>query len=197
MKASAALPSAMLGKLPLYLSLLLLTQCSKCKLDNPTPLPPKDPLSVLPAETQTGAGTLGCLVNGNAYATVSSVQCRGDWQGARALGISGGANAGAVFGQEEFSVGLLLDGKLKSGESFDLVPFRQPLSPTLNEFAANAVAGSKPCVYEGDYIKTGKVELLKFDGVARIASGRFAFTLYEPGGCDTLRVTQGRFDVKF
>lgn len=77
MRASAALPSTMFGKLPLYLSLLLLTQCSKCKLDNPTPLPPKDPLSVLPAETQTGAGTLGCLVNGNAYATISSVKCRG------------------------------------------------------------------------------------------------------------------------
>jgi len=39
--------------------------------------------------------------------------------------------------------------------------------------------------------------LVKFDGAARIAAGRFAFTLYEPGGCDTLRVTNGRFDVKF
>ena len=197
MKASAALPSTMFGKLPLYLSLLLLTQCSKCKLDNPTPLPPKDPLSVLPAETQTGAGTLGCLVNGNAYATVSSVKCRGDWQGVRALFISGGANAGAVFGKEKFSVGLLLTGELRSGQLFDLVRFKQPVSSSLNQFVADAVAGSKPCVYEGNYIKTGKVELLKFDGVARIASGRFAFTLYEPGGCDTLRVTQGRFDVKF
>ena len=37
----------------------------------------------------------------------------------------------------------------------------------------------------------------EFDPVARIASGRFAFKLYEPGGCDTLRVTNGRFDVKF
>ena len=197
MKTPAALPSTMFCKLPLYLSLLLLTQCSKCKLDNPTPLPPKDPLSVLPAETQTGANTFGCLVNGNAYATISPIKCRGDWQGARALGISGGANAGAVFGKELVSIGLLLNGNLYSGQVFDLIPFKQPLAPTLNQFAANAVAGSKPCVYEGNYIKTGQVELLKFDGVARIASGRFAFTLYEPGGCDTLRVTNGRFDVRF
>jgi len=62
---------------------------------------------------------------------------------------------------------------------------------------ADAVSGNKPCVYEGNFIKTGKVELIKFDGAGRIAAGRFAFTLYEPGGCDTLRVTNGRFDVKF
>jgi hypothetical protein len=177
MKAPAALPSTMFGKRPLYLSLLLLTQCSKCKLDNPTPLPPKDPLSVLPAKTQTGASTFGCLVNGKAYATISPIKCRGDWQGARALGISGDANAGAVYGSELATIDLLLNGNLQSGQVFDLIPFKQPLAPSLNQFAANAVAGSKPCVYEGNYIKTGKVELLKFDGLARIASGRFAFTL--------------------
>ncbi|GAB3674341.1 hypothetical protein GCM10027594_35420 [Hymenobacter agri] len=41
------------------------------------------------------------------------------------------------------------------------------------------------------------MELIKFDPVARFAAGRFAFVLYEPGGCDTLRVSNGRFDVKF
>ena len=187
----------MLRRLPLYLALLSLTHCSKCKRDNPAPQPPKDPLSVLPPETQMGASTFGCLVNGDAYATISPVKCRGDWQGARALFISGGANAGAVYGKELVTIGLLLNGSLQGGQSFDLVPFKQPLSPSLNQFAANAVAGGKPCVYEGNYIKMGKVELLKFDGVARIAAGRFAFTIYEPGGCDTLRVTNGRFDVKF
>ena len=43
-------------RLPLYLSLALLTQCSKCKND-PTPAKPEDQL---PPATQTGAGTFGC-----------------------------------------------------------------------------------------------------------------------------------------
>jgi len=50
-------------KLPLYLALLLLTQCSKCK-DDPTPA---DPAAGLPPATQTGANTFGCLINGQAY----------------------------------------------------------------------------------------------------------------------------------
>ena len=57
----------MLRKLPLYLAQLTLTQCSKCKRDDPQPQPPKDPLSLLPPETQTGTGTFACLVNGKAF----------------------------------------------------------------------------------------------------------------------------------
>ena len=44
-------------KLPLYLCLATLTQCSKCKND-------PAPTDQLPAATQTGANTFGCLVNG-------------------------------------------------------------------------------------------------------------------------------------
>lgn len=50
-------------RLPLYLALALLTQCSKCK-DDPTPATPTDQL---PPVTQTGAGTFGCLLNGQAF----------------------------------------------------------------------------------------------------------------------------------
>ena len=53
----------MLRKALLYAALLLLTQCSKCKND-PTPA---DPAAALPPATQTGAGTLGCLVNGQPW----------------------------------------------------------------------------------------------------------------------------------
>lgn len=50
-------------RLPLYLALVLLTQCSECKND-PTP---RDPADQLPPATQTGANTFGCLVNGQPY----------------------------------------------------------------------------------------------------------------------------------
>ena len=50
-------------KLPLSLAVLMLTQCSKCKNDPA----PADPARQLPPATQTGAGTFGCLVNGQPY----------------------------------------------------------------------------------------------------------------------------------
>ncbi|MDU0369639.1 hypothetical protein ACFPAF_04475 [Hymenobacter endophyticus] len=57
-------------------------------------------------------------------------------------------------------------------------------------------ANTDRCSYDGVNIRTGTLTLTRYDPVARIAAGRFAFTLYEPG-CDTLRVTDGRFDVQF
>ena len=186
----------MLRKLLLYTALLTLTQCSQCKKNDPTPQPPKDPLSTLPAETQTGAGTFGCLVNGKVYAALAAIKCRGDWQGLNTLYISADCNSNTSYSSDFFSTGMLLNGNLSNGQVFNLVRFSQPINSTLSQFVADA--NIKLCGYRGNNIKTGQVELVKFDGVARIASGRFAFTLYEPGsGCDTLRVTNGRFDVKF
>ncbi|WP_125917017.1 hypothetical protein [Hymenobacter coccineus] len=183
------------SKLLFYPALLLMLG-SECKHDASVP-PLADPLSLLPAETQTGTGTFGCLVNGKAYTTASCIKCNGDWQGINTLAINGNTNANSDFHGELFTASMLINGTLRSGQNFNLATLQQSPNPTNNQFVANAVAGSKPCVYEGNYVKTGRVELTKFDGVARVAAGRFAFTLYEPGGCDTLRVTDGRFDVKF
>ena len=186
--------------LPTPLLLAALLSLSQCKHKSPDPAPPPtNPLAALPPETQTGAGTFGCLVNGKAYVTVSPIKCRGDWQGIKTLFISADSNEDGQYSGDYFGVGLLINSAqiLQSNQTFTLVIFKQPISPINNQFVADAVSGSKPCVYQGNFIKTGQVELVKFDGVGRIAAGRFAFTLYEPGGCDTLRVTNGRFDVKF
>ena len=53
-------------KLPLYLALLLLTQCSKSNTDDPAPVAP-NPVDALPPATQTGQRTFGCLLNGKAW----------------------------------------------------------------------------------------------------------------------------------
>ena len=182
-------------KLLLYLCLATLTQCSKCKRDDPQP--ESEVPAVFPSETQTGVGTLGCLVNGKTYATLSSIKCRGDWQGGNTIYISATSNSTLSNGSEVFGAGMLLNGTLQSGQVFKLTRFSQPIDFTLNQFVANATVDNYTCVYQGNNIKTGQVQLVKFDPVARIAAGRFAFTLFEPGGCDTLRVSNGRFDVTF
>ena len=182
--------------LPL-LGLLLLAQCKKREPD-PTPPTPADPVATLPAETQTGAGTFGCLVNGKPFKGPFSTSARGDWQSAIRLGISGSITENGTATANGRSILLALNGNLASNQLFSIISSATPyptFTPGVNQFWAASAGGN--CTYDGTYIKTGKVELVKFDGPARIASGRFAFTLYEPGGCDTLKVTNGRFDVKF
>lgn len=180
--------------LTLFMLCLLLTQCKKRAL-NPVAT---DPLTLLPPETQMGAGTFGCLVNGNAYTASYVTSARGDWMSTTRLGISSSLTESAAPLTKGISLLLALNGSLDTNQQFTLISSATPaplFTPGRNQFWAASAGGT--CTYDGSYLKTGKIELLKFDGVTRIASGRFALTLYEPGGCDTLRITHGRFDVKF
>ena len=100
---------------------------------------------------------------------------------------------------QALSITSALNGQLQSVQAFSIVSSATPFpifTPGVNQFITT-VTGYTPCYYSGNNIKAGQVTLVKFDPVARIAAGRFAFVLYEPGGCDTLRVSNGRFDVKF
>ena len=53
------------------------------------------------------------------------------------------------------------------------------------------------CEYDRDstVYREGKLTITKFDLENQIISGTFEFTLTKPG-CDTIKVTQGRFDMK-
>jgi len=187
-----------LRKVFLYLCLATLTQCSKCKRDDPLPQPPRDPLSLLPPETQTGKGTFGCLINGKAYVVPYTTSANGDWQSTTKLAIGGTTRLNGEAGEDITTTLIALNGTLQDNQTFSIISSATPFpifTPRVNQFYTRVAI--LPCVYDGDYFKSGQIQLVKFDGVARIASGRFAFTLYEPGGCDTLRVTNGRFDVKF
>lgn len=178
-------------KFLLYLCLAMLTQCSKCKRDDPAPQLPKDPLSTLPPETQTGIGSFGCLVDGQAMSVSSAFLTSGDRSCNSCLTVASQTS----IAQPEYVISLLLTGPLQNGRIFTLSKYSEPVNFSLNTFSVNPYI--KQCYYSGNFIKSGQVTLVKFDPVARIAAGRFAFKLYEPGGCDTLRVTNGRFDVKF
>jgi hypothetical protein len=178
--------------------LATLTQCSQCKKNDPTPQPPKDPLSLLPPETQTGAGTFGCLINGQAYIAPNSISANGDWQSATKLAIGSTMSLNGGTAGSTITILASLNGALQDNQNFFIISTATPFpvfTLGINQFYTQVAA--IPCIYDGDYFKSGQIQLLRFDGVRRIASGRFAFKLYKPGGCDTLRVTNGRFDVKF
>ena len=189
----------MFRKLPLYLSLLLLTQCSKCK-NNPAPA---DPAALLPPATQTGAGTFGCLLNGqpwtpsgggalsvpNLYVTYDPTYKGGN------LAVTAYRVLGSTTSRQYLGVGG--DGISQAG-TYPLRTFE--LNPTTPLRVASFSDGSKtsPC---NEYLSapgttaTGQLMLTCLDKQQGIVSGTFAFTLSQPG-CDTIKVTNGRFDYK-
>lgn len=180
-------PLPFMNKTIFYLSLLFLTQCSKCKTDDPAPKEPQ-----LPAETQSGQRILGGRANGIVFSTMTTTRVNSTWA---CSGFCLDVNGSVVVGTEEerTAISLSINGDLSAGNIFPMVN-TPPSSPTGNYGAVNYT--SYQCDYEATRLLKGQVILTRFDPVERIAAGRFSFTLYKPG-CDTLRVTDGRFDVRF
>ncbi|WP_201977508.1 DUF6252 family protein [Hymenobacter rubidus] len=182
------MPSAFpFRKLPVYLGLLLLTQCSKCKKDDPAPI------DQLPPATQTGANTVGCLLNGQPWAPVGNGTSQ-SFQVNYDPTLSNG-----VFDLRAY--------KYNGGSNGDqyivlfLNPFQSAGTYDLSNSSVTNVTFNNPqtgCYYNsrdsGVYCR-GQLIITLLDTKAHIIAGTFEFTLAKPG-CDTLKFTQGRFDKK-
>ena len=169
------------------LLLLALLGLSQCKRDNP------DPVDQLPPATQTGAGTFGCLVNGqvwmpqgnNGSSNYTVSYDPGYRKGTLNVGtyryIGQGANDYQV-------VGFYADSIPSSGTYSLAIP---------NHQEGIFIDRTKTCQFPGNdpYFRRGFLTITHLDRQAGIISGTFDFTLAKPG-CDTVRVTQGRFDKK-
>jgi len=182
----------MFRKLLLYSALLLLTQCSKCKNDPA----PADPASQLPPATQTGANTFGCLVNGQPYTP---------------SGNNGTANYAVLYdpGFQGGALDVLAYRSLPSNPNTKYLSFggssvastkSYSLGPSHNSAARFSDAGrpsgcTRYASDDGVTMCNGQFTITRLDLQAGIIAGTFAFTLAQPG-CDTVKVTQGRFDKK-
>jgi len=51
------------------------------------------------------------------------------------------------------------------------------------------------CIYEAYHVFDGSLTITKFDTKKGIVSGTFQFSTYNPSCGDTIKVTQGRFDI--
>lgn len=165
-----------------------LVSLSACKKADP------DPLDQLPPATQIGANTFGCLVNGKAWTP------RG--------------NNGTSNYSVSYDPGL-------HGGLFDLLTYRYPdesgfFQRISLDVTSNAQVGSysfqnsqrsravfrdtRPNCYwssadSATTYRRGTLTITRLDLTAGIISGTFDFTLYKLG-CDSIRVTNGRFDKK-
>ena len=177
--------------IPCLLSLLLLlVSCKKEK--------EKDPLSQLPPETQTGAGTFGCLVNGKVFIPG---------------GVPGwaGSSLSAYYQLVDNRYHLVLSGRMRKDGVNDFVSlfadslkiiegekYRLSLRKRGNasaRYSYSSNVDSKELFTDGN-INTGELWIKKLDTIKLIVSGTFWFDVADEDGVK-VEIREGRFDMGY
>jgi len=168
----------------------LALQCNKD--DNGNTPPPDENKEQLPPATQTGEGTFGCKVNGEV------------WRPEAPPNIN---ELHADYYQDEFFVSaerVLDNGNLQSSVAIQINSnFEGEKDYKLSSISSDIYSTyrnlKQSCNYDTDSFNVGKLTITHFDSSKRIVSGRFQFTaVIKKGKCenDTIRITEGRFDIQ-
>ena len=155
----------------------------------------KDELG-LPPITQTGANKLGFLLNGQ------------PWTPKGHVGMSANLSLDIDFGYKNGIFGINAYKYVSATEKdvfiigvTDSLNFLQvPIQLSLNNTSLYGISfTNNQCDYFNqisDVQSSGILIITKLDKINRIIAGTFNAKLYEPG-CDTIKITDGRFDMKF
>ncbi len=161
----------------LALLIVLIASCKK-----------KDPEPTLPPETQTGANTFGCMLNGQVW--TNSPREGGGIPTLEAIPEAGGL--------------LTIKAIYKYGERGEIINF---LSQNINSTGVyswdnktsvrfeDMKKGVFCASYENDVTVQGLLTITRFDISNRVVSGRFHFKLQKQNGL-TFEATEGRFDLQ-
>jgi len=179
-------------QLLIFLLPCILLMAAKCKKD------PANPIDQLPPETQTGANTFGCLVDGKVFlpkgnplaGPVKTAQYQ-LVNGRQGFGVSGSYSNGnvsklvGIIGDSvkvttgTFGLTSLSAGKFRGGYSYmDLTIIR-------------------PIQYETNEINKGEVTITKFDTINQIVSGTFWFDAIDSTTGKIVQIREGRFDLPY
>jgi hypothetical protein len=165
--------------------LLALAACDGCKKNEPKP---KTELEKLPPITQEGKNTFGCLLNGKAYIPLSF--------DSRAIYQLGSLQ---VFGNminptRSMELSFTENGALLTTKEYLLTDFPNSYAKS---FVGNGSNSSNSfCEYMPANTYSGKMFFTKIDRIKYIVSGTFEFSTVV-AGCDTLKITDGRFDIRY
>jgi len=168
--------------------LLNLSTCTGCKEKEWTTLPP---------ETQTGANTFGCYIDGELFVKVHSLF-------GKILTVNYNTESdklyinlwGTVNGKDASgNINMVIDTPIEgSTQKFSNAYYRSaqgtPYPPNQDQ--------SKPiqvCYIYGTN-NSGTCTITKFDTIQKIVSGQFQFVGFCIDSTNTKKITQGRFDLK-
>ncbi len=143
----------------------------KCKKYSPDPGP-----ETLPAETQTGARTFGCLVDGKVWLPKANFP----YSSLNTTIQYNILNLSSSRGNEHIAIAI---SNINSTGDY--------IFPVNNNYADYNVEG---VFYKA---KQGTLTITKYDKTNKILSGRFSFTGQDSISKKTVSVTDGRFDVTF
>jgi hypothetical protein len=189
-----------------FYCLLLVLPCLalQCNKDNDDPDPDNgngNNKEQLPPATQSGENTFGCLVNGEVWrAKIKEPSPYNKVIGSYRNGsLLVGGNREILKNDHQLTQFIrvylgnkaYLKGKYMINDSLNYGKFINIKSRKSNK--------RKECRYSNNSSKKGFIEVTKLDSIKNIASGRFRFTAVNDscGDVDTIRVTKGRFDIKY
>ena len=174
---------------------LFVFSSANCKKHRPL----GNPVDQLPAETTTGTNTFGCLINGQIFLP-------------KGLSLSPILQCAYQYVNTNYSRGYFFQlsaaNKSNSSDVFGLGIFTDSLPISVGSFVLkNSQKGNAYGQYsrfnnpQSNVITTqndlrGELVITKFDEVNQIVSGTFWFSVVKSPG-DTLKITDGRFDMKF
>lgn len=178
----------------LLLFLIFTTSIAGCKKASTV----KDELAKLPPATQVGLNTFGCLVNGKAWVAQRD-DCAPFICDPAFKMLYNGDNGGSL---SVFAKKIINNSSYAITIGTDSLNFKNIFLYFPNngvDFIYNNQLGNNECSLlrsdMNNVFTSGKVVISRFDLSNRIISGTFEFTLYK-SGCDTIKVTNGRFDGK-
>lgn len=170
-----------MAKLILLYSILFLFAGNQCKKGQTNPDNPYG----LPNATQNGANVFACLINGSPFIAYNDVN-----------------HVGAGFVHDT----LVIAGQPKLRNYLENVVLQILDSfPPINKYPIDnkkvfaSVVTDSTCAginftIVRIYATDGEIQLTKFDTARKIVSGIFGCLIPVPG-CDTLKITEGRFDI--
>lgn len=151
--------------------LFLITSCES--LINPEP--------ELPPITTEGKNTFGCLVNGEVWLPKG--------------GINNPKLNVSLSNSGEFELQAFRDADRETIQLYFIDCCDENLNSEINSFPFSAAAANLgDCFFETDS-SAGHFEILEYSPRDFIMAGTFEFTIEDE--CDTIRVTEGRFDVRY
>jgi hypothetical protein len=175
----------------LALILLSLTACKKDKNINGTGTPPPQQQQLPPITTE-GKNTFGCLVNGNVWLPeVTPYQMF-------VYPLTSSYNPNFGF---DVKTTKKISNSIFQGISLQIINLNDTGEYYLNSNSSIGSYGTYSdalidCFYSTNTTQVGKVKIIKFDIPNKIIAGTFEMKLWK-NGCDTINITDGRFDVKY